>query len=214
MTPGDVVTFARQKYNAATDDFFTDSEMYTAIYAAQMELAMETKCIRKVYSTTTVIGQQEYQRPTNAFSIKRITYNGLKLYKITDREDDAITLNNQTTTATGSPQYYSEWDTALELRPVPDTVNALKIYTFDMPGAVSAITTLDVPTRYHPFLAEYLVSQMATKDKNFQAAAQYAQMWAKRVQDAKRYEQKFLRGDAFSHVLDEENLPVTIVGAL
>jgi hypothetical protein len=187
MTPSDVITFARQKYNAVTDTFFSDAELYTAIYAAEMELALESKCIRRVYTTSTVIGQQEYQRPTNAISIKRITYNGLKLYKITDREDDAITLNNQTTTATGSPQYYSEWDTALELRPVPDSVNTLKIYTFDAPSTVSAVTTLDVPTRYHPFLAEYLVSQMAAKDKNFQAAAQWSQIWAKRVSDSKSY---------------------------
>ncbi len=214
MTPGDVITLARQKWNAVTDTFFSDAEFYTLLYAAQMELALETNCIRNVYTTTTVAGQQEYQKPTNAYAIKRVTYNGLKLYKITDREDDAITLNNQTTTATGAPQYYSEWGTAIELRPVPDSALTLKMFTYDMPSTVTAVTVFDVPTRYHVSLADYLVGHMATKEKNFSAAAQYMAMWMKKVQDAKRYEQKFLRGDAFSHVLDEENLPVTIVGAL
>ncbi len=214
MTPGDVITLARQKWNATTDTFYSDAELYTIIYAAEMELALETNCIRNVYTTTTVISQQEYQKPGSAYSIKRVTYNGLKLYKITDREDDAITLNNQTTTATGSPQYYSEWGTAIELRPVPDSALTLKMYTYDMPSTVTAVTTLDVPTRYHVALADYLVAHMATKDKNFQAASLFQTLWAKTVANAKRYEQKFLRGDAFSHVLDEESLPVTIVGAL
>ncbi len=214
MTPGDIITLARQKWNAVTDTFYSDLELYTMIYNAEMDLALETFCIKKVYTTSTVISQQEYQKPTNAFSVKRIVCNGLKLYKITDREDDAITLNNQTTTATGSPQYYSEWGTAIELRPIPDTVVTLQIYTYDMPATVTSISVLDVPTMYHPGIADYLVAHMATKDKNFQAAAQYQTMWAKRVQDAKRYEQKFKRGDAFSHVLDEASLPVTIIGAL
>ncbi len=214
MTPTDITTLARQKWNAVTDTFYSDAELYTMIYNAEMELALETFCIPMVYTTSTVASQQEYQKPTNAFAVKRIVCNGLKLYKITDREDDAITLNNQTTTATGSPQYYSEWGTALELRPIPDSVLTLKIYTYDMPSVVTAVTTLDVPTRYHVGIADYLVAHMATKDRNFQAAAQYQAMWAKRLQDAKRYEQKFKRGDAFSHVLDEASLPVTIVGAL
>lgn len=214
MTPTDIITLARQKWNSTTDTFYSDAELLTGIYQAQMKLATETSCIRKVYTTTTVISQQEYQKPTNAFSIKRITYNGLKLYKITDREDDAITLNNQTTTATGSPQYYSEWGTAIELRPVPDDALPLKIYTYDMPSPVTAVSVLDVPVRYHTDVADFLVAQLATKDKNFSAASQYMAMWDKAVANAKRYEQKFLRGDAFSHVLDEENLPVTIVGAL
>ncbi len=214
MTPGELITFARQKYNAVNDTFFTDAEFYSGIYAAQMELALETKCIKRVYTTSTVADQQEYQKPTNAYSIKRITCNGLKLYKITDREDDAITLNNQTTVATGSPQHYWEWDAAIELRPVPSDIWTLKIYTYDMPSIVTAVTTLDVPVRYHVGIADFLLEQMATKDKNYQSAAQYQAKWAKRVMDAKRYEQKFLRGDAFSHVLDEESLPVTIIGAL
>jgi hypothetical protein len=213
MTPTDLVTYARQRYNAVTDTFFSDSELYTLIWDAQVQLARETYCIRRVYSTSTVIGQQEYQKPTAAMSIKRITYNGQKIFKITDREDDALTMFNQATTATGAPQYYWEWDTAIELRPVPDGALTLKIYTYDLPQIVSSTTTLDVPTRYHLDLADYLLMNMCNKEKNFQAGSQYGQSWAKKLSDAKRYEKKFLRGDSFNHVLDEETMPVTIIGA-
>lgn len=213
MTPTEVSTYARQRYNAVGDTFFSDPELYTMLLEAQTELARETLCIRRVYSTNTVVGQQEYQKPTNCMSIKRVTYNGVKIYKITDREDDALTLNNQTTTATGSAQYYWEWDTAIELRPVPGDIVVLKMYTYDLPQTVTSITTLDVPARYHTDLATFLLKEMAGKDKNYEAAARYDQAWQKKVADAKRYEKKFLRGDAFGHVLDEETLPVTIIGA-
>lgn len=213
MTPGDIATYARQRYNAVNDTFFADTELYTMIWHAQMELARETYCIRKVYTTTTVVSQQEYQKPTTCFSVKRITYNGRKLFKITDREDDALTLNNQVTAATGTPQYYWEWDTAIELRPVPDDTQTLKIYSYDLPQQVSAGSTLDVPARYHQDIADFLNWQMCAKDKNFEAAAFYQNSWLKRVADAKRYERKLLRGDSFTHVLDEESLPVTIIGA-
>ncbi len=213
MTPTELVTYARQRYNAVTDTFFSDTELYTLIWAAQTELAKETMCIRRVYTTTTVVSQQEYQKPAAAFSIKKITYNGQKLFKITDREDDALTLNNAVTTATGAPQYYWEWDTALELRPVPDDTLTLKIYTYDLPQIVTSVTTLDVPPAYQIGIADYMNWHMCNKEKNFQAGSQYQQMWMKNVADAKRQEKKRIRGDSFAHVLDEETLPVTIIGA-
>ncbi len=213
MTPTELVTYARQRYNAVTDTFFSDPELYTLIWDAQTQLARETNCIRRVYSTSTVIGQQEYQKPTASYSIKRITYNGQKIFKITDREDDSLTMYNQATTSTGAPQYYWEWDTAIELRPVPDAVNTLNIYTYDLPQIVTSTTTLDVPTRYHLDMADFLLKAMCDKEKNFQAGSAYGQSWAKKVMDAKKYERKLLRGDSFSHVLSEESLPVTIIGA-
>lgn len=213
MTPTELVTFARQLYNASNDTFFSDPELYTLIWAAQMELARESLCIKRVYTSTTVAGQQEYSKPSACLSIKRITYNGQKLFKISDREDDALTLNNAVTTATGAPQYYWEWDTSIELRPVPDSALTLKIYTYDQPQTVTASTTLDVPSRYHLDIADYMLWRMCAKDKNFQAGANYERTWTKKLSDAKRYEKKFVRGDGYSHVLDEETLPVTIIGA-
>jgi hypothetical protein len=212
MTPTELVTFALQRWNEPSGGLFSDSELYTVIWSAQLELAQESLCIRKVYTTPTVASQQEYAKPTNAISIKRITYEGQKLFKITDREDDALTLNNQTVTATGTPMYYWEWDAAIELRPVPGAVGTLKIYTYDLPQTVTASTVIDVPLRYHPKLANYMLAYMAEKDKNFQAAGNYRQLWMKDLQDAKRYEKKFLRGDAMAHMIDEELAPLTTIG--
>ncbi len=214
MTPDELVNFALQRWNEPTGGLFSNAELYTVIWSAQLELAQESLCIRRVYTTPTVASQQEYAKPTAALSIKRITYEGQKVFKITDREDDSLTLNNQTTTATGTPQYYWEWGTNIELRPVPDGIGTLKIYTYDMPQTVTQSTVLDVPERYHAKLSNYMLAYMAEKDKNFQASGNYRQQWEKDKQDAKRYEKKFLRGDAVAHVTDEDSLPQTYIGAI
>lgn len=206
MTPTDIATLAKQKWNATTDTFYSDTELYTMIYAAQVDLATEARCIRNVYSTTTVIGQQEYAKPTNCLSIQRVTYDGQKLYKITVSEDDDLTNNNQTSTTTGRSQYYWEWSDVIELRYLPDSALTLKMYTYDLPSTVTAVSTLSVPVRYHVGIADYLVGHMATKDKNFEAATYYNNLWAKRVNDAKRYERSLLRGDSPAHVVNEERM--------
>ncbi len=207
MTPDEVSTLARQRYNAVGDAFFSDDELYTLQWAGQMELAVETLCIRKVFSTTTVVGQQEYAKPSTCISIKSVTYDGMKLIKITDRQDNELTLNNSMTTVQGTPQYYWEWGDNIELRSLPDDTKTLKIYCFSRPQTVSAITTLDVPVQYHPAIADYLIAKMAGKDKNFEAAQYYGGMWAQAKSDAKRQERKNIRGDAFSRVMTEEEMP-------
>lgn len=214
MTPAELILYAKQQYNAVNDTFFSDAEMYNYVYDAEMQLAREAQCIRRTYTTSTASDQQEYARPSNAFAVKRITYNGQKLTKITDRQDDSLTLFNQTTTATGTPQYYFEWGDTLSLRPVPSDIGTLKIFTYDLPQAVTNASSLEVPSRYHLDLALYVVSQMAAKDKNFEASKAYFDRWTKKLADAKRDERKAVRGDAFSSVVDEESLPVTVVGAL
>lgn len=214
MTPQDVCLYSRQMYNSVGDSFFPDAELYRHLWAAQMKLALETKCIRRVYTTSTVADQQEYTKPTNTVSIKRITYNGQKLMPISQREDDSLTLNNATTTATGTPQYYFEWGTSFFLRPVPAEVGTLKIFSFNQPQEVTSSSSLEVPDRYHQDLALYLVAMMAAKDKNPGVFSLYEKMWLRAVDNARKQERVLLRGDAFAAVQDVELLPVTVIGAM
>lgn len=214
MTLGDLVTFIRQQYNAVGDNFFSDAEIYSLIYAGCMELSRQTRCIRRVYTTSTVASQQEYTRPTNTVMIKRITYNGNKLYPVTMREDDSLTMSNSTTTATGTPQYYFEWSDSIYLRPVPSGVGTLKIFSINQPQAITSASTLEVPERYHLDLADYVLYRMAIKDKNPNTAAEYLSLWRDKVLQAIRFERMALRGDSFTHVQDEDLLPTTVIGAI
>ena len=43
MTPTEIMTRARTRYNAVGDKFFSDAELLDGIYEASMELAIETE---------------------------------------------------------------------------------------------------------------------------------------------------------------------------
>lgn len=214
MTPIALAQYARQKYNAVGDTFFSDTELFGHIYDAQMQLATEANCIRRIFTATTVIGQQEYSKPTNTIMIKRVTYDGQKLHPYTMREDDAVTLSNQSTTNTGYSQYYFEWDTSIFLRPVPESAVELKIFSYNMPQEVTSNSTLEVPTRYHLDISIYLLAVMTAKDRNYDGSDRYMAQWQARVAKAKAYERKMLRGDSFSVIQDWETLPITVLGTI
>lgn len=214
MTPTEIVTTARRRYNAVSDSFWSDEELLNLLYEACLDLSRFTKCIEVIYSTATVVGQQEYQYPTSTIAIKRIQYNGRKLKPVTMREDDSITGLNQSTTDSGTPQYYFIWNEILFLRPVPDTVGTLKIFSYNEPQALTASSTLEIPTQYHTNLADYMASEMAAKDLNFTAAQFYSNKWEKFKVQARQWETKKKRTDSFSAVQDEESSIETFFGAV
>lgn len=212
MTPLELQTYARQQYNATTDEFYSDDELYQHIWAAEHELAIKAFAIERVYSTTTVADQQEYSYPTDTIAIKRVTYDGVKLVPISFREDDTLTLGNAATTATGSPQFYALWNRALYLRPIPDDDLALKIFSYNKPTEVSAASTLEIDEMWHLAMADYLLWKMASKDKNFEAAGHYKELWDKTVYEARKWGRKQKRTDGFHSIKDEEAWPSTFPG--
>lgn len=205
MSPSELVNYARQMYNAVSDDFFSDDELYRHVQAAENILARECNAIENTYTTPTVSGQQEYEWPTNAIAIKRVTYNGQKLRKISFREDDYLTGFNQATTSTGTPITYAIFDRVIYLRPVPNAVQSLKIFTFDMPGDVATTGSLSVPEVFHTGLATYLLWKMALKDQNFQSAAAWKEQWDEERDRCMKWSRKRQVADGFNEVRDEND---------
>ena len=89
MTPTQIETAARNKYAAISDSFFGQDEILGLLQQACFEFTRECTPIERVYSSSTVISQQQYDFPELAISIKRITYAGEKLTKIDFDQDDA-----------------------------------------------------------------------------------------------------------------------------
>lgn len=215
MTVTQVLDAIRRKYNAVGDTFFSDAEIYGYMYAGSLQMAREALVIENTLTTPSVDGQQNYAYPSQCISIKRITYDGVKLKQITFREDDAITLMDADTTEEGTPRYYYLWDSEIFLRPIPDTsALTIKIYTYSEPQAVSATSTLEIPSQFHYDLVDYCVGEMAMKDSNFNTAEYHRRLWEKHVLDAKRWSQKRKRGDAMLVVQDEETLNESILGSI
>jgi hypothetical protein len=205
MTPTQILTAAKNRYNAIGDNFWSDDELLGLLYDACLDLTRESFLIERTYSTSTVASQQEYAYPTDTIAIKRITYDGKKLIPITLREDDQITGLDQDTTSTGDPTYYFIWNETISLRPIPSTVGTLKIYSYNEPAELLISSTLEIPTQFHMDTVNYIVSEMAAKDKSFNHAKWYLDKWEKTKLRAKAFARKQKRGDAMAHVQDEES---------
>lgn len=212
MTPSEINTAARSKYNSTGDTFYTEDEINTLIYEACIELARKAFVIEKLYTTSTVASQQTYVFPTNTIMIRRVEYNGQKLQKIDIREDDLITNLSMSTSATGTPGFYFEWEETLYLRPVPDSVGTLKIYSYNEPQAVVTTTALEVPTQWHMGIVNYVASELAAKDENPNMAAHFLLKWEKTVNDAIGFQRRRKRGDSFATVKDADVFPRTYLG--
>lgn len=206
MTSVEVETAAREQYNALGDTNWSQTEMMRLIYAACLDMAKKTLIIEDVFTSSTVVGQSEYTYPTNCISIKRVTYEGAKLEKISFREDDYLTGQNQATTAQGTPTHYAEWNNTIYLRPVPSEVGDLKVFAYVEPQAVTTTSTLEIPTLFHMDLVDFVLARMYAKDKDFNSAQYFDGMWKEHLLDAKKYAKKKNRGDSFAAVLDEEQM--------
>jgi len=212
MTVTEVQTQARAKYNATGDGFFGDTELNNYIWEACHILAREGWLIERIYTASTVASTQDYAHPTNTLAIKRITVDGKKIKPITFRDDDAITLSNSNITSTGIPVYYTDFNYTLSLRPAPDSVYTIKIYSFNDAQQITNTSTLEIPSLWHLDILNYVLSEMYAKDENIIMANYYLAKWERTVLAARRHKAKAKRTDAFATVQDEDTLPVTILG--
>lgn len=215
MTPSEIETAARRKYNSVNSGFFSSNEVYDLIYQAELEIARETKMLEGLTTTTSTASTRDYAYPTGVLEIKRVEYDGQKLEKIDFREDDSITVFDSNATTEGTPLYYTDWGNTLYLRPVPDTSSVqIRIYYYKMPTAVtSASQTLEVPALFHMSIVDYVVAEMAMKDLNTAIANAYWDKWYNKHMPAmKAWVRKRRTGDAFSVVKDESVVVGSFIG--
>jgi hypothetical protein len=203
MTLDELVTYARQQYTGVGDRNFNETEIWNHIWAAQMELARKTYCIRSVQTTTTVASQQEYVFPTSTIAIKEARYNG---YRIEARSlEEVLDLTSGSAIVSGASHIYAIWNETLYLGPIPDGAYTLKIFSINEPQQITTSTaTLEVPTRYQLGLSKYLLKQFCLKDTNYQGAQYYGAEWDAFVLEVKAEERKLLRGQKLSFVRDAD----------
>lgn len=204
MTPIEIEQQARERYNAVNSTFWSQSEIFSYIYQAMMDIVNVTGAIERSYTTSTVVGQQEYDYPSNAISIKRVTYNGRKLKLINFTDDDQVTGFDQDDTTQGDPLYYYIWNRSLALRPLPSEVGTLKIWSLNYPDTVSSTSTLELETFFHTYLIDYVVSKMAAKDENATIAEHYRGEWKENLIKIRSHKTSLKRTGGFNFVRDEE----------
>ena len=204
MTPSELNTIIRERYNAVGDSFFSDSYIYSGLYQAQMELALNCRLIERTYSTTSTSGTREYSYPSTAMSIRRVEYNGVKVLPV-DLIDDPKT---SVTEPSGTPAEYAIWGQEIVFFPTPDTTgDTIKVFSYDRPSTVSVTSTLDVPEKYHLALIDYVMFTMFAKEQNDRMATFHLNLWKEAVEKIKREVATSRHDDMFAVVRDEADVP-------
>lgn len=206
MTPTELEEYVRSRYNAVGDTFFSQEEIFNYFWQAQMELAREALCIKRTYTTTSVQGQRVYDFPTSTISIRRVEYDGERIFPNDFSDDDVLTGNSPDEAITGRAENYQQWGYQIYLRPIPDTDGlTIKIYGYDMPSQPTEAGTLDVPLIYHLDLGDYALYCMFGKDKNHQMADYHLGIWNSKKKEVLRAERLRLTGDEYETVKDHED---------
>lgn len=206
MTITELITAARNRYNAYGSSFWGDDELRSLIYEACMVLAVENGCIERSFEATTVIGTQEYTLPNYTIGIKRAVWRGIALEPITFEDDDLLTGFDETTQDSGDPAYFIHWENKIRLRPIPSSAATLKVYTYNEPQPLVAASNLEVPTRYHIYILDYVTALMVAKDNNFDVAKMFLDRWDKQVVLTKTAGRKLKRAQGFQGVKSIDNI--------
>jgi hypothetical protein len=214
MTPTELEQACRERYNAVGSRFWSQSEIFTLIYNAQMDLCNRTHPLERTYQVDTVADTQEYDLPSTTLAVKRATWNGFKLESINFMDDDLITGYDADTTASGDPRYFWVWNKVISLRPIPSSVQTLKIWVHSMPSTVSSTSTLDVQVEYHLYLMDYVLSAMVAKDDNIQMAKYYRDLWDVNIGLVKNALSRNKTSKAFNYVRDEDTTGLSIIGVI
>lgn len=203
MTPSQLEDYARQQYNAVSDNFFSESEILAHVFNAQMRLAIEAKCIKKVFTATSVNGQQEYTAPSTLLGIFRASYDNERVQVV--QLDELLRMTEGITISSGFTDYIAHWGDRFYLGPIPsEDGKIIKIWAFCEPQKVTANSLLEVPTRHQFKIVNYLLGMMALKDNNNQLAQFYLNLWEKDVIKANREERMFERTGGLTTVRNED----------
>jgi len=218
MTPSQIETAARRMMNAVGSNFWSPEEIIgDYLYMAALELATETNCIENRYTTPSVASQQEYAIPSRMIAVKRVSYNGKRLDKISFEQLDLIQPDTGTAVE-GTPLYYYYFDSSFGLYPVPDTsALTIKIQTYDEPDVPTSTSTLQIPTQFHQYLVIGTAYYMSLKELGHPNVSRFEWMWNhsnnRRSALQKTKASMMLQNqDSLPTVQREEDLPYTRLG--
>ena len=121
LTVTNILTRARQRYNAVNDDFYSDAELMDMLFDAQSVLAKEGWVIEKTYTTPAISGTRTYTYPVTTLAIKEVRHDYDLCCKAKLRHDPKTDASDPT----GKPREYALWEDTIYMYPTPDTDGSL-----------------------------------------------------------------------------------------
>jgi hypothetical protein len=127
---------------------------------------------------TSVTGQQSYTLPTGTVDVYTCSYDGAALTKM-----DTGAFFELAVAATGksTPHYFTLFDGALYLQPIPPTtgkeIRLFRSYSPTDTASVSATTAMPFSSKYDSVMANYVKARAFEQIGDFDAAGHYSQFY-------------------------------------
>ena len=162
-----LITRARTRINETSTTFHTEANLIAYADEGQKYAVRETKCLEDIDTATVIVsGTQNYAIPTDYIAIRRIIFDGKKLFKIDFEEIDEAELDEAD--LTGTPTEYYIWNDYIYLLPIPgssDVGKTLKIFYYKSPVTIDASTdTLETKEVYDDAIICYMTYLALVKD--------------------------------------------------
>lgn len=178
MTLTQFLEVVRRRHNAESDSYWSDDEIYQLITNRINSLLAKVPLLEATTTDTSVADQQAYDFPSDATTIRQVSYDGERCKRISFRQWELYRARSGD--PTGTPEMWVKWNRQINLVPIPDTAgDTVTIYYYKEHPYIdgSTQTTIDIPSVLHPRLVSGVLSDMFAKDLNHQMSSYYEQIW-------------------------------------
>lgn len=156
----------------------TNADIISWINSGQQEINRQQRILKDIAVTPTIIGTSGYAFPTpKILQIETLQYKGKPLDQMSfNAFQEYIQVSDPEATQTGTPLYWYEWGTNINLYPIPDAVENLTLYYVKYPDDIANVSdTLTIPDNYYDALLQYCLQQAYEQDDDWTGSAQKQQ---------------------------------------
>jgi hypothetical protein len=215
MTPAQVLSTCRDQLYEPTPGFWSDAELYTYMWQAEQEIALQIKCTPYTTALTSVTAQSMYTRPS-LYNIERLTWDSVKLKKIDMTQLDALQrVAYGGLYIIGRPMHYYELASTIGLWPIPSYSATINIWGTQIPAQVTtASSQFTVGEYFHPMLSNYVMYRAVMKDQDDGRTKFFKQQWDQDLIRAYTFWNSRQNADMYNVVREEDSYRTVELGMI
>ncbi len=207
MIPSQALSLVRAQINEATANFWSDAEIYSYMWDAEIQLAAIVGYQQATSAHTTITDTSVYTLPDSTLSVARVSYDGKRLTEVIDKDIDNLNGTSYgSAIEAGKPEVYRRWDNNITLYPTPEEDKELYFEFYKSPTAIATASTLFTIKNpaINRMIPDYCVMMCMLKDTENSQVNFYNEKWQDNI--AKAYQIKAAEGDNLSQSVRDTDI--------
>ena len=176
--------------------FYTDAELLKWANFGLLDFCTRSEILKDYTTFAAVVGQQDYDYPTNFLKAKYVTYDGNRV-KLKDIHQIGQINTGWQTADNGTPSYYFFIkEGSISFYQKPDDTKDIFMWFIKKSTALSGDGSVpEIPEEYHHALIDYVIFRAKQKDNQVQTANYYKGEFNEMVLQAKIIGKRREKGD-------------------